>query len=409
VTGQRLEYIAGLLLCLGAVVFPFSVAGGNLFLGLTIIAGLVSGAIPAGISLIWHRYRTFAMILGTYLLLITIGVGWSMDRSMGLIVIGHSWFWLLLPLSAILFRNPILRRRFFIAASAGLSVHLGLCVLQSMEWVELDTAKLASNADDPTGFIGHIAFGAVYSIWGAFLLVLGWSRKAFERYLFWLLGIWAFTMVFLAQGRGGYLVAGTVLLITLYRMVKQNISVETLSLSAILSVAIATALLAGPALDRLDLTYNRVNTGNSDESAGGEERLIIWSAAFEIWKEHPFLGVGTGGYPNAVNTFSQDHPDFSQKRFTYDHTHNIYVMSLVRWGPLGAIAMILLFWQWIRLSWSRSWEGQIDNALPVISGLAMAVQGLTAISLEGHFTAITAILVLAAWMAMDASRSDSKD
>ena len=85
----------------------------------------------------------------------------------------------------------------------------------------------------------------------------------------------------------------------------------------------------------------------------------------------------------------------------------MYLFALTRWGILGIIALGLLLFLWIQTGWRLDWN--ISGAAPLIAlpGIALAVQGLSAPSLEEHFEDILAVLLLGcglAWQGFCARR-----
>ena len=83
--------------------------------------------------------------------------------------------------------------------------------------------------------------------------------------------------------------------------------------------------------------------------------MQAWSVAWELWAEHPILGVGTGDYGDAAQ------PLYEAKGMQYaaEHhmnAHNAYFQIAVTLGILGLSVMM---WWWSAATWaawrSRSW------------------------------------------------------
>ncbi len=108
------------------------------------------------------------------------------------------------------------------------------------------------------------------------------------------------------------------------------------SLRVVLIVCLLGALVAGvvwiggePLTKRLETIKSEV--ANEDEEAGeGSRRMLIWRATVKIFKDHPFTGIGFGGYWVAITEY-YDVP--GQKR-PYQ-AHNDYLELLVSGGLIG--------------------------------------------------------------------------
>lgn len=76
------------------------------------------------------------------------------------------------------------------------------------------------------------------------------------------------------------------------------------------------------------------------------ERLVIWQATLQLWRDHWWLGVGPEGffwrYPSYL-TWS-DHADPNLL-----HPHNLWLEIVAGWGALGLIWFLLVVWQVWRL------------------------------------------------------------
>lgn len=391
---------------LAALCFPFSVAATNIALGGALAVGIGSGAWWHGVRRLWREQRRLAVALPAYLLLVAIGLVWSSDRAWGLHILGRHWFWLLIPVGVYALAERTWRSRFLIALSLGLSLHLVFCVLQKFGYVT-GTDAGGSNAVDATGHIGHIGFGFVYGVWAAWLLHWGWMHHGWRRYGAWLLAAWAWIMIFLAQGRSGYLIAFVTFVVVLWKHLAGNWHWHRIGEAATILLLIASALALGPGKERLQGTWRALDLGYQNKaeynaSFGVEKsvrdtqsRLAMWQAAWEVWQAHPILGVGTGGFPVASEQVRNLQPalDFgSQARAS--HPHNAYLLSLARWGWLGLAAMCWLLYEWIRLGWRQDWLAAPSAPLAVLSGIALAIHGLTSNSLEEHFSAVYAVLLL---------------
>jgi len=405
--GDTFSQATCLLLCLAAFSFPFSVAATNVCLGISLATGIISGAFADGAIRLWQQQRWLAAALLCYLGLMVLGVAWSNDPRWGVHIIGRQWFWLLLPVVVIVLASDRWRSRFLGALTLGLVFHLLFCLLQMFGYVSVTTD--GSSASEATGHIGRIGFGFVYGIWAGWLLHWGWLQDHWRRYCAWCLACWAWGMIFLAQGRSGYLVAAACLLVVLLKHVMHKRASHQAAIIAAFIIVVAFFLMIGPGKERLQGTWQALFSGQQIELTGAgitaakatEYRWSMWTAAVEAWKSSPVLGVGTGGFPAAAEQAALKNPEliYGGRDLKPAHPHNMYLLALARWGLLGLAALAALLFFWIRIGWRQDWNASQAGILITLSGLALAVHGISSISLEEHFSAILAVLLLGVGLA----------
>lgn len=395
------RYVVLILFLVAALVFPFSVAATNIALGTVLGLGILSGLWWKGAGQMWQRHRWLCITALFYWGLMVLGLAWSSDRIWGLHVLGRQWYWLLVPLVVQLFGDNAWRNRLFGALSLGLTAHLLFCVLQMFGYVTGTTAG-GSNIHDATGHIGHIGFGVVYGMWMGFLLQWGHRQAGWQRVAAWLLAGWALGMVFAAQGRSGYLVTLVVLVILLwqYIIVARSWRFAVPAISLLLFAGILMVGL-GSAKHRLLETEYSTEVAMRGDIHHAETRWSLWLAAWYVWRAHPVVGIGTGGFPKASVWAKKNHPELDYDgRSMAAHPHNMYLLALARWGLPGLSALMALFFVWMRTGWSLGWSDSDAGALIALSGIALAVHGLSAPSLEEHFEDILAVMFLGSGLAI---------
>jgi len=394
------------LLCFAALTFPFSVAACNIALAGCLITGLISGGYIKGIRHIWKHHRALTTVWLAYLALFPVGLLWSLDVDRGIQIIGRQWFWLLTPLLVEMLRDSSQRNKFFLALSLGLSMHLLFCLAQFHELVTL-VDKAGSTASNPAGFIGHTSFGLVYGIWAAFLLHWSMFQNGWLRWATRLVALWAVGMIFLTNGRGGYIVVAALLLVMLWKLVRIRPALKLLAASFAV-IIMATALSLGPGKERIIDSWHSIQAvekGNFNDTGISypEARFSLWYAAISGWWEHKPMGIGTGGFAIAANAVKERHPDLFYGGPSPTHPHNMLLQTLARWGPIGVLLLAALFMVWIREGWRSDWHANQRSGpasgLIALTGIALFVQGLTEPSFEQHFPGIFTALLLGAGLA----------
>lgn len=84
------------------------------------------------------------------------------------------------------------------------------------------------------------------------------------------------------------------------------------------------------------------------------ERLAHWQAALDMARDHPWLGIGFGGYEAAYPNYA-----LINWPFALGHAHNYYLNMLSEGGVLGLAAYLVLWtcviWQTVRLLGRTHW------------------------------------------------------
>jgi len=402
-----------IFLCAAVLVFPFSVAVTNIFLGVALAFGILSGFWWQGAKLCWRNYKPLTIVFCGYMGIVLLGLLWSLDPERGLHVLGRHWFWLLVPITVVIFQQEKWRKYFLLSLSSGLALNLVYCVLQMYGFVEVTTD--GSSAEDATGHIGHIGFGFVYGLWAAWLLHLGMLWGGNQRLFVWGLAAWSYVMIFSAQGRSGYLIAVALMLCLFIKWVTDSKSWRiALPLAAVLVLILLVAAL-GPAKERLQGTWlaftqtqdqRGLDQLDSSDNAilATQSRFQMWQTSIDIWQLYPLLGVGTGGLPHAVAALKEQ--GLSSSEFIFAHPHNQYLLNLIRWGPSGLLLLLALLVVWMREGIKVDWQYSIIAPFFTLSGFGLALHGLSSSSMEEHFSAILAALLLAIAMSEDSDKPE---
>ena len=379
---KNLSALTFLFCCLAALLFPFSIAAVNALFFLALLLSLYTGDFKRGCILLWQKQKWLFQVILFYLFLVAAGILWSNDQAQGLGVLMHHSKWLLLPLILPLLMQSAKHRGAFIAAlSLGLTLHLAVCVAQMFGVLHI-TNVAGSNASDATGYIGHISFGVTYAIWAGWLILWGKEQQSiYYKWGAWLLALWAFTMVFMAEGRSGYLSSVAVILYLVW-----HIFIHGKSLKFMMTIGVLLVFSSGFVVIQLSdhpratQTIKSIQAIYHNDLEHAELRVFLWLSAFDIWKQNPILGAGTGGYRGSMKQMQQDYPMLvSEEKVYHSHPHQLYLLAAARWGTVGVLTIILLLWTWYSVG--RSSKNSYVS-LASISALALATHGFTSIGLE---------------------------
>jgi len=401
-----LHTLIAYLLCTAMILIPFSIAASNILFAVALVSGFVSGCWRKGASLLWQHAKPLTIIWLIYIALIIIGLAWSPDIHRGLIVLSKQWSWLMIPLFISVCIEKTWLNRMLIGISLGLVLHLILCVLQFIGMPLPVQAPGGSSAQDPAGLIGHISFGLVYGIWAAWLVHTGWFIKNKKRYLLWGLALLAISMVFIVQGRSGYLVTLSLIVIMAWKLYLRHLNMKWLLGITLISIITIITVISGPAKNRIESTFDSLQSFSQGDLKHAEIRISMWYISWQAWKQSPWIGIGTGGFPSISHEIIMQHPNLNLGGDTsFAVPHNIYIMELTRWGPLGLIILLLFLGSWIRMGWKVDWQ-QPHHLLIALSGIALSVHGLSSQAIEEyHASMYTAIFLSIGLAALSTQKS----
>ena len=133
-----------------------------------------------------------------------------------------------------------------------------------------------------------------------------------------------FTALFLAGSRGGLI--ATVVGMLMFPLIMSRLQRwQRVAFVMICAVGTAVGIYLVP-----EVTWERLLSTETELSQGTlTHRTVLWDAGLQVFRDHPFLGVGAGAYGPAI-TKTVDVPLIA---------HNTFLSILVEQGVVGA-----LFW-----------------------------------------------------------------
>lgn len=155
----------------------------------------------------------------------------------------------------------------------------------------------------------------------------------------WLLGCSAAWLgLLLSQSRGGLvgMVAGVAIVLALVRPSFRLTIVRLAPIGLIVAVAVLTISIAIVAAGVK--TFANEETLVTPANFAVQERLSHWTAAVEMAKAHPFVGVGAGNFDLNYRGFTQEW----RFRIGRGHAHNTYLHFLAQSGVVGLTAYIAM-------------------------------------------------------------------
>ena len=406
------ENVGSFALLAALIILPFSHAAANGLFAMALVTTFMNYRLFIfGLKSFWQQYRLLALGIILYASLTIIGILWSDDTQSSIEFIIKLGYWILIPvIIGKTEASPRLFNHILIAISIGLFFHLIVCTLQFFGIISLTKIEIGgSNASDPAGFFGHMSFGFIYGIWLGALILKAKETSTFKwKVLLYSLSIYTFISIFLTQGRSGYIITITLILIVLWKTYfikhKQHFVMAIVFIASLSSIFFAYN-------DNFYKSTQATIDGTKDFLAGNigdaNERLKIWIISFDIIGEHPFFGIGTGDFKQEYKKKSI-HPDYSKFKAIkpYNHAHNDYLFSWTRWGPIGFLVFTFTVLVWVYSGFKMDWQQNRLNAyFFTASGVAVFINAFSDSIFSAYSTLIYAVITLG----MAASRITSSN
>lgn len=337
-----------------------SIAAGNIFLAILTLCFFIK--IYQKQVKFNHTYKEYFIAIGLFITTMLISAIFSDDILYGLKRWADMWIWRFMPFVVVLFLldNYIDAKKVMLTGFAGITVTSVYAVYQGLAGMSRANA-----------FYGHpMTLGGWLCIFLPLLLIEFFERKLLGKY-YWMAGI-AFCicsagLVFNAT-RGAWLAVTVVCaVLLLYYMFKSK---RNLAISIIFIALISTVLLNNPKfMHRLD-TIDDFNKYQSNT-----ERILIWQSAWNMFKDHPVLGVGLGQY---TENYQQKYISPYAKEPNLTHAHNNFMQMLAENGIVGFAGFLIMFGYIIFKNLIAWFKGRNVYALMIVSTtVCLLLQGFT--------------------------------
>ncbi len=365
-----------------AFLLPLTVSIANTIIAIICFLWLFSGDYKAKYNQIMSSKLMIASIV--FYCLHVIGMLWTEDLQWGLHILHKMWYFLLL--FPILF-NIVQRKYIKYYINAFLLAIAFTEIISYLIWFEIISPLRHGSVNNPTPFMSHISYNPIL----AFAIYLVYHDIFFKINLtglkFFLYSFFAVTMtinMFITGGRAGQVAYFLVLGILIFQFFKNQKIKSLFTVVLLIPVIFITAYQSSHIFhERVDLALNNIINYEIKRNTSIGLRITFNTNSWEVIKENPIIGVGTGDFPsqykkiNLMNT--------PQLRTT-TNPHNMYTLITMQLGLIGLISMLSIFYYQIKLSFSASsrFIRDVGLTLPLVFLVLMFSDSY----ILGHFTTL---------------------
>jgi len=382
----NLEKTYQFLLITLAFLMPITVFGGNLIIVLIVLLWFVSGDYKDKFNLIIQNKLLLASII--FFTLHIVGLLWTNDLKWGIHIVHKMWYFLLL--FPILFTIVIKKNIPKYIASFLLAISITEILSYSV-WFEIIKPFKNATIFDPTPFMSHISYNPIL----AFAIYLVLHRLIIQRDLvklqLFLYSFFALSMtinMFITGGRAGHVAYFVILGIIVFQYFCLNKIKALFILMTLIPIIFFSAYQFSPLFKyRVDAGVENITNYSEHMLIGTNtsvgSRFTFAINSWEIIKNNPFIGVGTGDFPEEykkINMANTPHMNNAK------NPHNMYILVLVQLGFIGLISLLSIFYYQLKIAFNSKniFFRNVGTALPIM----FLVINLSDSYLLGHFTTL---------------------
>lgn len=191
----------------------------------------------------------------------------------------------------------------------------------------------------------HKSYFASYMAIGAVLSALRFFSTKKWIYVFLLL-LFSVTVILTFSKAGILILLATLfpslIILTIRNYSKRIVLILTgLSIATIVFIFNVSNTLNARFYKMLEGTTN-VSIENNTSIESSQARIIMWTTSFQLLKEHPWAGVGTGDVSDELDTRNIELGNVGVAEKSYN-SHNQYLNTAVQLGLMGLIPLLFVF------------------------------------------------------------------
>lgn len=326
------KIFCGLVMML-AFVTPLSTAGIPIVSALLLLAWVFRWNVRDDFKKMLHNPMIISVLVFCFVQLV--GFAWTSGKQ----VSGHKFYLLLMvPVIASVFKREWLERTFGIFITA-------MAIAEVASYYKIITGWSTyggAGASGYSAFMISISYAPFLSFSICLMIVSLVEKKARGKQV-WILCFFITTMIinlFTTGGRAGQLAFGLLVVLLIIYYLKMHLTKVVLLLVCI-PLIYWGAYAWNPAFRvRIDAAINDVMTFQANEETSVGLRIRFTLNSWELIKEKPFFGHGTGSF---AYEYARKNLELTPHIRPTVNPHNMYILSLVQQGILGFTALIMLF------------------------------------------------------------------
>jgi len=337
----RIDQIYQYLLIALAFLLPLTVVGGNLMMVSIVLLWLFSGDYKNKFSQIRSNKVLVASII--FFSLHVVGLLWTEDIKWGLHIVKKMIdFLIFLPILLTVTKKEYIK---YYVSSFLLAMTISE-ITSYLIWFEVINPFKTATVLNPTPFMSHISYNPFLAFAIYLLLHEVFFNSSINSVVRSAYSFFAITMsinMFITGGRAGQVVFFVMIVLLFFQHYQKKTLALVISIVVVSGIFFSAYQSSEIFQQRVDQTVNEAlnpNLWSASRSSIGD-RFVFAMNSWEMFKESPIVGIGTGDFPNeykkvnALNT-----PD----SLDTVNPHNMYILVLTQLGILGLISFLSIFY-----------------------------------------------------------------
>ena len=365
-----------------AFLMPLTVSGANLIIVAICLLWLFSGDYKAKYTQIMSSKLMLASIV--FFCLHIVGMLWTDDFHWGLHILHKMWYFILL--FPILFN--IVQRKYTSYYLSSFMLAIAITEIASyLVWFQIIPEFKNATVGNPTPFMSHISYNPILALAIYISYYNIFIQNNLSKFKFFIYSFFALSMtinMFITGGRAGQVMYFVMLTILIFQFFGKE------KLKSLLTVFVLVPLIFFTAYQSSNIFQSRVDQAvnntinfeiNRNSSVG--ERINFAINTWDVIKENPIIGVGTGDFPSEYKKINQINSPQMQPT---TNSHNMYTLVTMQLGFIGLMSLLSIFYFQIKLSFisQNKFFKDLGFALPLMFLVIM----LSDSYLLGHYTTL---------------------
>lgn len=240
---------------------------------------------------------------------------------------------------------------------AGALFNSGVGATQLVELFQHGWRLIYGNIGQKNMYGHYLAWGLAAAVWLA-------GQRKLPQWAFWLLAVWLTLSMAWSSSRSVFLYAlawlpASGLLVWRGRDETRRFGAFLGAAAGLIIAMQFVAPLINDAIQMVLGASNEAPTGVDRLASNGSRRLVEWSKAWMVFREHPLTGVGWGAF--AVNSVALHVlPEFArvQESVLFTHAHNSLLNLMAETGIAGTGVVVAgILWAYAALL--RNWRDPV--------------------------------------------------